>query len=130
MGRLSGRTDNFGLWACRGVSGPNPDKVCIQLVSVLDSARIDNLDVGSKSIELDAGLSEEGLISSQTLNKVTLRDALLATPGRLRRNHTTVDTGLDAIATWLSLVAADLALLAEETGMTTGDLDDRRRILL
>jgi hypothetical protein len=85
------------------------------------------------SINLDTMLSQKTFVLLEAVNQVFLLETLLPASGRLRRNDTALNLGLDAVGTGLVLVAANLALLTEYTAGAPGQLDScrvERRLLL
>lgn len=121
---FAGRGDDIRIGAGGRGPGSLPSEVGVELVALLDRARVGDLDVGAEGLELDAILRQQELVAPQTVNKVTLGNALLPPPGRLGWHDAAVDAGPDAVGAWLLLVTAHLALLAEDAAVAAGDLDD------
>lgn len=121
---FASRCDDIGIGTGGRGLGSLPGKVGVELVALLNRARVGDLDVRAEGLELDAVLRQQDLVAPQTVNKVTLRNALLPSPRRLGWHDAAVDAGLDAVGAWLLLVTAHLALLAEDAAVAAGDLDN------
>lgn len=87
---------------------------------------VQRLQIVGDGLKVDAGLGEQRLIFAQAVDEVPLVRLLLPTPGRLRRHDAAFDLGLDAIGTWLLLIAAHFSLLAENAGVATRQFHHRR----
>jgi hypothetical protein len=120
MGFLAGRGDSFGIVADGGA--PVAHELGVELVAVLDGAGVGDLEIGAEAVKLDAVLGQERLVLAEALDEIALGHALLAATGRLGRHDAALDTGLDAVGAWLALVAADLALLAQDARVAPGHL--------
>jgi len=120
MWLLAGRRDDLGVVADGRI--PVAHKLGIELVAVLDGAGVGDLNIGAEAVKLDAVLGQEGLVLAEALDEVALGHALLAAAGRLGRDDAALDAGLDAVRAWLALIAADLALLAQDARVAPGHL--------
>lgn len=121
---LAGRSNDIEIGSGGRGPGSLPGEVGVELVALLDRARVGDLDVRAEGLELDAVLRQQDLVAPQAVNKVTLRNALLPSPRRLGWHDAAVDAGPDAVGAWLLLVTAHLALLAEDAAVAAGDLDN------
>lgn len=87
-------------------------------------------DAVPNGIKLDAMLCQQSLVLLQSVHQILLVQPLLPAPGRLRRNHPALHTGLDTVGTRLALVAAYFALLTEHAARPSGEFDDGRVSML
>lgn len=95
----------------------------------MDSPRVHDLDVRPKTFKLDTMLRQKSLVFSQSGDQVSFGDPLLPPPWRLRRDHSTFDTGFDAITAGLAFIAPHLSLLAQDAGRATRHLHDIGQVL-
>lgn len=121
---FTNRGDYIRIRAGRRPFGSLSSEVGIELVSLLDRARIDDLYVRAEGLEGDTMLRQQGLVLPKAIDEVTLWDTLLPPPRRLGRHDATFDADFDTIGTRLLLVTSHLALLAEHTAVATSDFDN------
>ncbi|KAK5636420.1 hypothetical protein RRF57_012132 [Xylaria bambusicola] len=123
----SGR-DDIGICTSRRGLGSGSVEVGVELVALLDRARVGDLYVRAKGFELNAVLRQQCLVLSQAVHQIALGNTLFPSPRWLGWHNAAVDAGLDTIGTWLLLVTSHLALLAQDAAMAASDLDKGRRI--
>ena len=81
------------------------------------------LEILTDGLKFDAMLRKQVLILFKPVYEIAFLKALLSTSRWLWWNHSALNLGFDAVGTWLVLVAADLALLAENAAGTAGQLE-------
>jgi hypothetical protein len=89
-------------------------------------AMIRGLQIVGDRLKVDAVLRQQILILPEAVDEIPLMRLLLPAPGWLWRDHAALDLGLDAVGTWLLLVATDFSLLAQDTRVTPGQFHHRR----
>lgn len=83
------------------------------------------LEILCYGVEVDAVLGQEVLILAEAVYQVPLMGLLLPAAGRLRRDDTTLDVGLDAVRAGLLFVAPNLTLLTQDTRVAPRQLHHR-----
>lgn len=74
-------------------------------------------------IKVDTILRQQRFVLPKPIYKIPLVKPLLPTSRWLRRNHSALHTGFDAVGTWLVLVTADLALLTMHAAGASCEFD-------
>ncbi len=121
---FASRRNDIGIRTGGRGLGSWSSEVRVELVALLDRARVGDLYVWAEGLELNAVLRQQGFVLPEAVDKVALRNALFPSSRRLGWHNTAVDAGLDTIGTWLLLVTSHLALLAQDTAVTASDLDN------
>lgn len=101
-------------------------EVVFEIANLVDGAGLCVPQLVLDGIDTDSVLGQKVFVFFQTLDKVPLTESLLAPTWWQGRDDAALDTCLDAVGAGLLLVTTDLSLLAEDTGSTTGELDDGR----
>lgn len=122
---LAGGRDDIRIYARRS-SSSLPREVGVELVAIFDRAGVSDLDVRAKRLKRDVVLRQQGLVLPETVDQVTLGNALLPSTRGLGGYNTALGADLDAIGTRLLDVTSNLALLAKHATMPARDLDNGR----
>lgn len=93
----------------------------LDLINFIHCAR--GLERLPNRLKVDTMLAQQGLVLAEALNEIPFVWFLFSPAGWLRRHDFAVNPCLDAVRTWLVLVAADFALLTEDAAVATGQLD-------
>lgn len=103
---------------------PETAHIILEISHIVAVVRRVCLEIGSSNrVKVDAMLRKKAFVFTKAVDEVAFLGFILLSPARrLRRDDAAFDPGLDTVGTWFLFVAANFALLAKDTRVTTGKL--------